>query len=195
MRLKDENKRKAILQASVQIFAKAGFHNAKIAGIAEKAGVAAGSIYSYFETKEDILLSLFDDIWESLYRKGQTIAENSALTASEKLTALIDCVFSLFLEDRKLALVFAHEQQGMMRRYPKRFTGRYNDFLEIGEKVLSHGKHEGFVAAPVQIAIFRSFIMGGIRALLQNWADDPKNYPLADIQKQIPLFVSGIFRK
>lgn len=192
MRLKDENKRKAILAAGIDVFAAAGFHNAKISHIADKAGVAAGSIYSYFETKEDILLSLFDEIWEALFRQGLDIQENAQLNAQQKLNALIDCVFDLFLKNRKLALVFAHEQNQTMRDYPKRFTPRYNEFIDLGEEFVKKGKKEGLFPQVLQVNIFRSFIMGGIRALLQSWADDPKHFPLAEVKRQIQLVISAV---
>ena len=193
MRLKDENKRKAILTASIGIFAKSGFHSAKISHIADKAGIAAGSIYSYFETKEDILLSLFAEIWEKLYREGLAIKNSESMNSAEKLNALIDCVFTMFLENRKLALVFAHEQNQMMRDFPKQFTPRYSEFIDLGELFVKNGKKEGLFVNALNVDIFRSFIMGGIRALLQSWADDPKRFPLAEVKRQIPLIISGVF--
>jgi AcrR family transcriptional regulator len=52
------SKRNNIMQAAVEIFAARGFHKATIAEIAQKANVSTGLIYSNFENKQDILLSI-----------------------------------------------------------------------------------------------------------------------------------------
>src|SRR3954469_14702125 len=57
-------KRERILEAAVKVFAAEGFYNAKVAQIAEQAGVADGTIYLYFKSKDDLLISLFEDRME-----------------------------------------------------------------------------------------------------------------------------------
>jgi TetR/AcrR family fatty acid metabolism transcriptional regulator len=55
------NKRTLITNAAVDVFAEKGFHQARIADIAKRAGVADGTIYLYFKNKEDLLLSVFEE--------------------------------------------------------------------------------------------------------------------------------------
>src|SRR5881275_752058 len=59
-----EGKRERILDAAVRVFAQEGFYNAKVAQIAHVAGVADGTIYLYFKSKDDLLISLFEDRME-----------------------------------------------------------------------------------------------------------------------------------
>src|SRR5688572_30846446 len=59
-------KRERILEAAVRIFAEKGFYNAKVSQIAEEAGVADGTIYLYFKSKDDLLISLFEDRMEKI---------------------------------------------------------------------------------------------------------------------------------
>ena len=63
-RRRTDDKRQRILDAAVRVFAKKGYHGAKVAEIAKKAGVADGTIYLYFRDREDILVSLFDEVME-----------------------------------------------------------------------------------------------------------------------------------
>ncbi len=53
-------KKQRIRQAAVRVFARHGFHNARASQIAEEAGVAVGTIYNYFDHKNDILLDIFE---------------------------------------------------------------------------------------------------------------------------------------
>ncbi len=62
MRLKDENKLKAILVASMDNFISDGFANASISKIAKSAGVSPATIYIYFENKEDLISKLYLNI-------------------------------------------------------------------------------------------------------------------------------------
>ena len=59
-----EGKRERILDAAIKVFAAEGFYNAKVSQIAHEAGVADGTIYLYFKSKDDLLISLFEDRME-----------------------------------------------------------------------------------------------------------------------------------
>ena len=53
-------KRDAILRAAIDVFAERGFFNAQVADVARAAGVAAGTVYLYFKSKDDLLVSIFE---------------------------------------------------------------------------------------------------------------------------------------
>src|SRR5881409_4453210 len=53
-------KREAILRAATDVFASRGFFNAQVADVARAAGVAAGTVYLYFRSKDDLLVSIFE---------------------------------------------------------------------------------------------------------------------------------------
>src|SRR5437763_5776635 len=56
---KGTSKRERILRAAVDVFARSGYFNAKVSEIAKAAGVADGTIYLYFDGKEDVLVTIF----------------------------------------------------------------------------------------------------------------------------------------
>lgn len=56
--MKKSDKREEILQAALELISEKGFHGAPMAEIAEKAGVAAGTIYRYFESKDVLITDL-----------------------------------------------------------------------------------------------------------------------------------------
>src|SRR5579859_1520846 len=60
------DKRERILDAAVRVFAKKGFHATRVSEVAKAAGVADGTIYLYFKSKDELLVSLFEDRVERL---------------------------------------------------------------------------------------------------------------------------------
>jgi len=50
----------AILRAAIDVFAERGYFNAQVADVARAAGVAAGTVYLYFKSKDDLLVSIFE---------------------------------------------------------------------------------------------------------------------------------------
>src|ERR1044072_678836 len=60
VRVAGGDKREAILRAAIRVFAHNGYFNSKVADIAREAGIADGTVYLYFKSKEEILHSIFD---------------------------------------------------------------------------------------------------------------------------------------
>src|SRR3954453_20531842 len=82
------NKRERILDAAVRVFAQEGFYNAKVAQIADAAGVADGTIYLYFKSKDDLLISLFEDRMERVNANLRE-ALASSTNAVERLRKIV----------------------------------------------------------------------------------------------------------
>jgi len=59
--MRDPDKPQNIIEAAVRVFARKGYYNSRVSDIAREAGIAAGTIYLYFRTKDDILVTLFRD--------------------------------------------------------------------------------------------------------------------------------------
>ena len=63
------DKRDRILEAAVCVFADRGFFQSRVSDIADAAGVAGGTIYLYFKSKDDVLISLFEDKMEKIIQR------------------------------------------------------------------------------------------------------------------------------
>jgi len=62
MRVKDENKKEAIFEATISLLNEIGFANLSMSEIAKKAGVSSSTLYVYFENKEDMLKKVYLDV-------------------------------------------------------------------------------------------------------------------------------------
>jgi len=76
-------KRELILRAATRVFARNGYFNSKVADIARAAGVADGTVYLYFKSKEEILHSIFDQ------NMAEAIASGRRLIANVKETTVM----------------------------------------------------------------------------------------------------------
>lgn len=195
MRVKEGNKEKDIVEAAVDIFAKHGFHKAKISQIAEQAGVATGSVYLYFKNKDDILIRIYNSLWEKLYNELLTITRNEALSPIEKIDAMIDLIFDMFTENPSVTIVFVNEQENMNRVSGDKYSLFYEKFLDEGEKVIKEGISSGMFNKNIDLKIFRHFIFGSIRNLLHQWAITPDKLPLNKIRHNFKFLIKhGIMK-
>src|SRR5262245_6867838 len=99
-----EGKRGRILDAAIKVFAAEGFYNAKVSQIAQLAGVADGTIYLYFKSKDDLLINLFEDRMEQVNANlREAIATES--TAVARLRRIVKLHLELVEQNREMAEV------------------------------------------------------------------------------------------
>jgi TetR/AcrR family transcriptional regulator, fatty acid metabolism regulator protein len=185
MRTKEGNKETDILEAAIKVFAEDGYHKAKIHKIADAAGVATGSVYVYYKNKETILRKIFEDVWEKLYSETKASIDNPQMSPVEKFDSLIDILFDTFIENPSLALVFVNEQNHLLQNGTEYFTAYYEKFLSLGEEIVKEGLKSKVFNPAINVKILRSYIFGGIRNLLHQWAYDPKSFPLTLIRQNV----------
>ncbi len=191
MRTKQGNKEQDILQAAVQLFSENGYHKTRMFTIAERAGVATGSVYLYFTSKEEILNRIFHDLWKRLAAEIEILTLRLDLEPAQKLERLIDHVFDLFLNKPALALVFVNEQNHLLLNQDNAFLPYYERFLEHAEAILIEGTERGVFRKDIDLKITRLFVFGGIRFLIHQWAQDPEQISLQGICQQVKHIVQA----
>jgi AcrR family transcriptional regulator len=87
--LQPEVRRRQIVDAAGVVFARQGFTSSRIADIAEEAGVAQGTIYRFFESKEDLAMALFDEAGKVSAAKVAELRADPELSATEALRQFI----------------------------------------------------------------------------------------------------------
>ena len=90
--------RQAIVEAAVRVFGQAGFRESKIADIAAEAGVATGTLYNYFSSKEDIFQSILEDGRAEIAAKLAQVQTEDALA---RVREIVRVMFD-FLEEHGL---------------------------------------------------------------------------------------------
>lgn len=189
MRTLDDNKRKAILKAGMDVIAEDGFHAAKIAKIAERAGVAIGSIYRYYPNKESIIVVILDQLWEKLAREMCMLTLRSDISVVEKLDRTVDLVFDIFTGNTALALIFVNENHRFLSKGAGTLKNNYDTFLDLAEDIIHEGVGQHIFNADVDIKIFRHFIIGAFRHLLQQWTLDSESISLNSVRHNLKFVI------
>ncbi len=99
------DKREAILRAATDLFAERGFFTAQVADVARAAGVAAGTVYLYFRSKDDLLVSIFERTMREAITDGRACVA-PLRDPVEQLRAIARVHLDRLGSDRSLAVVF-----------------------------------------------------------------------------------------
>jgi TetR/AcrR family transcriptional regulator, fatty acid metabolism regulator protein len=102
------DKRRLILDAAVRVFARQGFHTCRVSDIADEAGVAYGLVYHYFQSKDEVLDTLFAERWELMLAAIDEI-DSQPLSAREKLEAIASFIVESYRHDPHLMKVIIVE--------------------------------------------------------------------------------------
>ena len=190
-RRRSEDKRKRILEAASRVFARRGYFTARVADIAKRAGVADGTIYLYFRSKEDILVSLFEEVMSEHIVKGRQ--EIATLTgAAERLQAIAAHHLRLLGENEDLAVVFQVELR-QSTKFMERFTGSwFGDYLDLLTGVIEQGQREGTVRSDLPARLAAKAFYGMLDEMVTSWILGRKDYDLGQLATPVvDLFLHG----
>ncbi|MEA5468956.1 TetR/AcrR family transcriptional regulator [Spirulina sp. 06S082] len=139
-----EKKRHEIVEASVQVFKCRGYQGTRIIDIAKEAGIGKGTVYEYFNSKDEIILSVFDELFldyeQLLYTRANSdrppIEEllSSVASAFEDLdncSELIPVYFELW-SSRQLCESLG--LQSRMGQWFERLSAAYTKLIEKGQR-------------------------------------------------------------
>jgi hypothetical protein len=90
--------------------------------------------------------------------------------------------------------VFVNEQIHL-KKETNTFFHFYNDFFNTGEKIIEAGIKEGSINSNLNTTVFKFFLMGGMKYLLENWAKDSKGFQLTTLRQNVKLIIKkGILK-
>jgi len=161
------NRMDDIMNAAEKVFAEKDFTTATVAQIAKLAGVADGTIYEYFESKEDILFSLAAKRFDTyLADVGEAFEIKNPF---RKLRRLIKFHFSSFLSERQFLKVFLLQLQLSLRFYGSKTFDKFRTYFELIEQVIEEGKAAGAFRPEVNSRVFRNMFLGAFNHMALRW--------------------------
>jgi TetR/AcrR family fatty acid metabolism transcriptional regulator len=183
------DKREAILRAATKVFAESGYFNSKVADVARVAGVADGTVYLYFKSKEEILRSIFDrGVTEVLTEARAIIAE--AADARERLRRIARLHLERLGADRDLAIVFQVELRGSTKFMEEFSAAGFAEYLRLIRDTFEEGQRAGVFRRELNAKIVAKVFFGALDEMATNWILSRRRYklaPLADAALDIIL--------
>jgi TetR/AcrR family transcriptional regulator, fatty acid metabolism regulator protein len=185
------DKRTAILDAATATFAKHGFFGAQVADIARAAGIAAGTVYLYFRSKDEILTSIFDRTMR------EAIAEGRAALAEldhpvERLRRIARLHLARLGRDRNLAIVFQVELRQTTKFMEQFSKSGFADYLALIQETIEDGQARGVIRKAINARTASKVVFGALDEMATNWILSRRRYTLEDQADEIvDLLVGG----
>lgn len=153
----------------MKVFAKKGFYASRVSEIAKAAGVADGTIYLYFDSKDDVLESLFEDRTERLLATLRVELAKQPDPPS-RLRRLIELQLGLLDGQRELAEVITvnlRQSTRLLRQYGSK---RFVEYLELMASVVSEGQKSGHFRDDLSPRVMARALFGALDGLALTWA-------------------------
>jgi len=173
-----KDKKDQIIEAAAQVFAQKGYAGAVVADIAIQANIGKGTVYEYFNSKEDLFFAVFE--WfQKKTEKAATVGISSlGGGAADRLRVLNDSLMGLWDEIKDafvLVMEFwaASSSTQMRRRFKGAFKQIYDDYRGIVSALIQDGINSGEFRSDVNPKSVAAALVGTWDALfLQGWFDN-----------------------
>src|SRR5204863_5276498 len=190
--MRDPDKPQQIIDAAVRVFARYGFYNSRVSDIAREAGIASGTIYLYFKTKDEILVTLFREKmagFVSVLRKE--IAGEPGAPA--KLRRLVRLHFETLEAHPDMAEVVQVE----LRQGQKFFRGasahEVSAYFDVIQGTLEEGVVAGRVRRDLSLKVATKMLFGAMDQLATSWVLGKRAYRLTDAAEPVAsIFLKGV---
>ncbi len=192
------DKHQRILDAAMAVIAEKGFFQSRVSEIAERAGVADGTIYLYFKNKEQILMAAIDSAFVAfLERAKQEVAApeptpakrgaplkpavglSGQVDARERLRRLARLHLETLGANRAVAIVFQTELRQSARFLEQFSKHRLIEYFDLIRAVVRDGQRAGVFRKEVSDKIAANCFFGALDEMVTSWMLSERDYPLA----------------
>jgi TetR/AcrR family fatty acid metabolism transcriptional regulator len=184
---KRDLKKKRIVNAAISLFAENGFNDTSMLEIARRADVAEGSLYEYFQNKENLLLRIPDEKLSELY---DHICGN---TLENEIREIISKLFRFYSDEKQYTTILV-----LMLRTNRQF--HHSEGIRIIERIflvieelIAKGEKEGKFRKDLDMGLCRDLLFGTIDHIVIPWIIFERDYDLPGIGEEFAqLFLRAI---
>ena len=186
------DKRRMILDAAVRVFARTGFHTCRVSDIADEAGVAYGLVYHYFDSKEQILDTLFTERWQIMLDAIVAIDERSDLPAREKLHMVASFIIDSYRHEPDLMKVIIVEVTRAANSFGREHLAKIREAYDMIGQIVEGAQREGVFKREISSDFAALMFYGAIEQLLSGWIFDVIPQSEDDFEQAKSLVVEAI---
>jgi TetR/AcrR family fatty acid metabolism transcriptional regulator len=163
------DKRDRILKAAIEVFAKNGFYATRVSEIAKAAGVADGTIYLYFKSKDDVLITIFED---GIHRLLEILRDVASLDEpfDVRITRVVELQLGLLEDQRDLAEVITvnlRQSSTLLKQYA---APLFMEYIDVIAGLIRDGQDEGAFRKDINPRVVARGLFGALDAILLTWA-------------------------
>ncbi len=155
-----------IIAAAAELFAKKGYRATSLDEVAEKLGVKKSSFYHYINSKEDVLMAIFDQFYALSEKHLRSISEDSSIPPNERLRRMVHGYVKLMTDDFNIIGSLIRAETELSRPNQMIVLRRNRELERMFEHVVIEGQKQGVIrnVTPRLIALA---IIGMIEFMVQ----------------------------
>jgi len=193
---RESERRRTILRAAIDVFARKGYHGCRIADVAKEAGVAYGLVYHYFKNKDELLETVFDTGWSGFVTRVRAVVEGEG-TLVEKVRGVVEVAFEAYRVDPRavkvLLLEIARSPAGSRISRQTAFV----DAMRLNAELFNQAKERGELREDLDPTLASALLFGaiemGLTALVVGLVDARDGVALERAKLQIAgSFLQGV---
>lgn len=192
----DDNKKEQIRKAALAVFSRRGFHETTVAEIAEEAGIAKGTIYLYYPSKEEILIGILRRYTDGMLDFVDGLID-SALSVPDILAAFVRKQTELMRDEPDLIGILSRRSLQALRDGDERMLEFNRYLIERIAKLLERGRKIGEVR-PFDVRIASCAMLALQETLplyLTVYGEDLPKDALSRVTQQLAEFMWAGIRK
>jgi TetR/AcrR family fatty acid metabolism transcriptional regulator len=188
--------RERILEAATEVFARAGFHGARVADIAEQAGIAYGLVYHYFHNKDDILAAIFAERWGQ-YVEYLHEVRRTPLSFQERMRRLVHFWVEVYRREPDLMTIMINEITRSYEFLESHDIGTVLVAFDAIEEMIRDAREAGEVADDIDPQLAAYVIFGAAEMVLTGYVigtlqrRTPDAY-MRDEEQMLALLLNGL---
>jgi AcrR family transcriptional regulator len=192
-----KGKKDRIIDAAARIFAQKGYAGSSVADIAVKAEIGKGTIYAYFDSKEDLFFAVFEWFMLQTGTAAKVSVSHLGGSATQRLEVLSDSIMGMWDEIQDIFTLtiefWAASSSSQIRdRFKEAFRRLYNEFRGLVVALIRDGIERGEFRSDVDSASIAAALVGTWDALfIQAWFEK-KFDPLITARNFLKVVIRGL---
>jgi AcrR family transcriptional regulator len=163
--MKAGKRKQALVIAATECFAAKGYHDTSVSDIIDRAGIARGTFYLYFKSKQEVFRFILDGFIEHLGRQIKTIALVGSTSPAEQMRANVERIVDAIVENPAPAKIVFNEAVGLNPEIDGKLRSFYGTLTRMIEKSLAKGMAAGIVRK-IEPKLAATIIIGAFKEVM-----------------------------
>jgi TetR/AcrR family transcriptional regulator, fatty acid metabolism regulator protein len=176
-KVRHSDKYQRILDAAILVIAENGYFQSRVSEIADRAGVADGTIYLYFKNKEEILKAAITSAFKEFLMRARDELRRTT-NPVEQLNRLAYLHLSALGANKPLAAVFQTELRHSAKFLAEFSQSELKQYFDLIREIVRRGQESGTFRSGVSDKIVANCFFGSLDEMVTSWVLSDHDYPL-----------------